>query len=413
MNIRKTNVDKDFEEIYRIWQEIGWIEKNETDKKALKIFLKSGKGIGAEINGNIEAFVNSNYGEMRYLKEDLPLHCVAGVTVSRIARKQGFASRLTAKSIAEAVQNGMVVSGLGMFDQGFYDKLGFGTGSYEHLVVFDPADLILDNIEPSVPTRITYKDWEKAHEARLNRKKYHGFCTIKTKNFTKGEMYWGKKKSFGLGYKDKEGNLTHYFWVKPEKAIHGPYFIRWMVFNNKKQFMELMALMKNLGDQVHAVKMSEPAGIQLQDLIKQPFKGKRITENSNFEQLYKAVAYWQMRIINLEKCLAHTHLPVNKSLKFNLKLEDPIENYLPQDSDWKGLSGEYMITLGSNSDVKEGRDASLPTLKSSVGAFTRMWLGVLPATRLAYTDNLSAPETLLEKLDNTLMLPQPKIDWDF
>jgi hypothetical protein len=299
-----------------------------------------------------------------------------------------------------------------MFEQGFYNKLGYGTGSYEHFVVFDPADLKVD-INPLIPTRITYEDWKEAHKSRVNRRKYHGNCTLYPEMITKGVMQWEKNNGFGLGYTDEKGNLSHYFWAKPESVIHGPYEIGWMVFNNRRQFLELMALLKNLGDQVHSVKMWEPAGIQLQDLIKQPFKGKRVTEKNNYQQKSRASAYWQMRILNLEKCLTKTKLPVNNSLQFNLKLDDPIEEYLPQDSAWTGLTGEYIITLGSDSGLRLGNDPSLPTLKSSVGAFTRMWLGVLPATRLAYTDDFTGQQVLLEDLDKIMTLPYPKNDWDF
>jgi hypothetical protein len=48
-----------------------------------------------------------------------------------------------------------------------------------------------------------------------------------------------------------------------------------------------------------------------------------------------------------------------------------------------------------------------------VGAFTRMWLGVCPATRLAVTDNLRGPQGLLDDLDRILCIPEPHPDWDF
>ncbi len=60
-----------------------------------------------------------------------------------------------------------------------------------------------------------------------------------------------------------------------------------------------------------------------------------------------------------------------------------------------------------------GADPALPTLAASVGAFTRMWLGVRPATGLAATDDLFGPQELLERLDRVLRLPDPKPDWDF
>ena len=79
-----------------------------------------------------------------YLEEDLRLSVVTGVTTSRVVRKQGLAGRLTAEVIAAAVEEGAQVSALSMFEQGFYDRLGFGTGGYEHMIRFDPADLNID-----------------------------------------------------------------------------------------------------------------------------------------------------------------------------------------------------------------------------------------------------------------------------
>jgi len=69
--------------------------------------------------------------------------------------------------------------------------------------------------------------------------------------------------------------------------------------------------------------------------------------------------------------------------------------------------------LGLSSVAEPGIDTTLPTLNASVGAFTRMWLGVRPATGLSWTDELSGPEELLEALDRLLCLPDPKPDWDF
>jgi hypothetical protein len=42
-----------------------------------------------------------------------------------------------------------------------------------------------------------------------------------------------------------------------------------------------------------------------------------------------------------------------------------------------------------------------------------MWLGVLPATGLSVTDNLTGPVDLLTALDVALRLPRPSPDWDF
>jgi hypothetical protein len=123
-------------------------------------------------------------------------------------------------------------------------------------------------------------------------------------------------------------------------------------------------------------------------------------------------AYWQVRMCDLAGCLERTHLR-GDVVRFNLALSDPIERFLDDDAAWRGLSGDYVITLGPSSGAEIGADANLPTLAASVGAFTRMWLGVRPASGLAVTDMLSGPPELLETLDWALRLPDPKPDWDF
>jgi hypothetical protein len=185
-----------------------------------------------------------------------------------------------------------------------------------------------------------------------------------------------------------------------------------MAYQNTDQFLELMALIKNLGDQIRQVWMREPGGIQLQDLLVQPFRYRRLTESGKYENRARASAYWQLRICDLQGCLAQTHL-WSDELRFNLKLSDPIEKYLDDDAPWRGISGKYVVTLGSSSGAEKGTDKSLPTLTASVGAFSRLWMGVRPATGLSATDNLSGPSELLKKLDRVLCLPQPKLDWDF
>jgi hypothetical protein len=94
-------------------------------------------------------------------------------------------------------------------------------------------------------------------------------------------------------------------------------------------------------------------------------------------------------------------------------LTDPVEYAPGEDSQWRGVAGDYVVTLGPSSGAEQGSDDALPTLSASVNAFTRMWLGVRPATGLAVTDNLVGPPPLLEALDAVLRLPDPKPDWDF
>ena len=94
-------------------------------------------------------------------------------------------------------------------------------------------------------------------------------------------------------------------------------------------------------------------------------------------------------------------------------MADPIRQFLPDTASWRGVGGDYIISLGPSSSAEPGRDALLPTLKASVSAFTRMWLGVRPASGLAVTDQLCGPPDLLEELDWALRLPDPRPDWDY
>lgn len=411
MRIRPYNKETDFKYVERIWREIGWLSAgDDDDKTTLKLFLEGSNPIVGEFEGEVEGMVSTCPGEMRYLDQDLKMDVVGAVTISRVARKQGLAKEMTARAIANSALNGAKISALGMFEQGFYNRLGYGTGGYEYIHSFNPANLSI-NLQHRPPRRISKDDWKKAHQARLNRKRCHGSCNITNPLETRGVMN-NTSNGFGLGYYNDEGELSHYIWCEADKVFHGPYWIEWMVYQTKEQFLELMALIKSLGDQVHKIGMIEPAGIQLQDLLHRPFVNKRVTKGSTYSWVQRISAYWQMRILDLEGCLEKTHLL--EEVRFNLNLSDPLEHILPDDAKWKGVGGQYVITLGPASKAEPGYDENLPTLDASVGAFTRMWLGVRPATGLSVTDEIDGPDQLLADLDRVLsIVPQPKPDWDF
>ena len=408
MELRRYDSEKDREAAHRIWREVGWLE----DKtEMMDLVLEAGRAMVAEVNGSAECLVLTAPGTMRYLDEDLPFTCLTGVTTSRIARKQGLAKRLAAHAIAFDAVEGALVAGLGMFEQGYYDQIGFGTGSYAPWVSFDPA-LLNVAIKPRVPRRLTTGDWAIAHQARLERVRTHGNLNLTPPAVTRSEMLW-TDNGFGLGYTDgPDGRLSHYMWCKAKHVERGPYSIRWMVFQTGEQFLELMALLKSLGDQVRMVNMDEPPGIQLQDLLDQPFKQRQISAKSSYATGIRCEAWWQVRICDLAECLARTHL-WGDTVRFNLRLSDPITAYLDETAPWRGVGGDYVVTLGPSSGAEPGSDAALPTMTATVNAITRLWLGVRPAAGLAVTGGLSAPPELLAQLDRLLHLPTPRVDWGF
>jgi hypothetical protein len=409
MDYRPYDPAKDKEAIQRIWREIGWLEKGK--EESLDLLLSCSRALVADISGGPECLVLTTPGTMRYLGEELSFIAVTGVTTSLIARKQGLAKRLLTQALAAEAAAGALVVSLGVFEQGYYDQLGFGTGSYEIWCTFDPARLKIAT-KPRVPRRLTINDWPAMHAARLARRRGHGSANINPPELTHADLIWSEN-GFGLGYSDgPNGELTHYLWVSAKELEHGPYDAWLMVFQTVEQFRELMALLQSLGDQVRAVSLREPPGIQMQDMLEQPFRQRALTKGSKFESSSRASAYWQVRLLNLPGCLARTHLPGHE-VRFNLRLTDPVEPFLDEKAPWHGVAGDYVVTLGHSSGAEPGRDAALPTLSASVGAFTRLWLGVRPATSLAITDDLAGPPALLENLDWALRLPAPKPDWDF
>lgn len=400
---------RDRDAAIRIWREVGWIEDDEKKREAFDLFVEGCRALVADVEGAAECIVLSMPGSLRHLDASLPFSAVVGVTTSRVVRKQGLAGRLTARLIAEDVAEGALVAGLGIFEQGFYDRLGFGSGGYEHWLAFDPAQLKVER-QHRVPRRITLEDWQAVHASRHARRQGHGAVNLDPQVVTQGEMIW-TKNGFGLGYFDgPHGELTHHLWLRGS-GEHGPYTLLWLSYQTADQFLELMALLKSLGDQVRMVWMREPPHIQMQDFLKQPFRFRQLTEKSKYENRMNATAYWQMRICDLPNCLAKTHLR-GAAIRFNLTLSDPIEDFLDADAPWRGVGGAYVVTLGPTSQAVRGTDPALPTLKASVNAFTRLWLGVRPATGLAVTDKLSGPPDLLNRLDE-LRLPTPMPDWDF
>ena len=409
MTWRDYDIDRDRPAIQRIWREVGWLKPGK--ELGQDLFVSVGRAIVADMNGEPECLVVTAPGQVRHLSDDLPFCCVHGVTTSHIARQQGLAGRLTAQAVANGAADGALVAGLGMFDQGYYDKLGFGSGAYSHRVAFDPARLKV-KVRARVPRRLSADDFEIIHAARLARRRGHGACSVISPSMTRADMA-EREGGFGLGYCDGPGGeLTHHMWMNAHDVESGPYDVQWMTHQTSDQFLELLGLLRGLSDQVKLARMDEPWDIQFQDLIERPFRERTVRENGKFMPGIEVYCWWQMRMLDVPGCLAQTHL-LDETVRFNLQLSDPIVGYLREDTPWRGVAGEYIVTLGPESAAVPGQNAALPVLKASVNAFTRLWLGVRPASGLAVTDDLAGPPELLAALDRAVRLPRPMPDWGF
>lgn len=401
--------EEDREAALRIWREVGWIENDFPGREPVLRFIEAGRAVVAEIEGGPEALATTLTGDMQLQSSTLPFTGVTSVTAGRISRRSGAAGAATARIIAEDAEAGAAVAGLSMFEQGYYNKLGFGTGSYEHFLSFDPATLTVP-VGKRLPRRLDPQDAEVIHAARCAR--HRPFGGVNFTSPTSTELAFAEcRNGFGLGFYEGE-ELSHCFWSST-KGEYGPYRIAFMAFRSWEQFLELLGVLKRLGDQVRVVKMVEPPGFQLQDLLEKPFTRQNVTRGGSYENSIIAEAFWQLRILDLPRCVGALSFPHAETLRFKLELEDPITRYLRDYEGWQGIGGEYVVTLGPESAAEAGSHDSLPILRADVGAFSRLLFGVLPAGTLAASDALQGPPELLRRLEETISLPQPHFNWLF
>lgn len=410
--------ERDLDDVQRIWREVGWIDK--APDPYLPDFFAVGRTLVAELNESVECSVMTLPGEIRYQQADLSLCAVAAVTTSHIARRLGLAKQLTARSLAHAGEQGAAVAALGMFDQGFYDKVGFATASYTHLLSFDPAALDID-VPYRAPRRLIVDDYELMHGAMASRLRGHGGCVLSSPLMFKAELGWADG-AFGLGFHGDAGQavsdeLTHFMWLEPNKE-NGPYRVLFLAYRSIDQLLELLGVLKSLADQVYTVAMLEPPELQLQTLLQEPFRLRNLTKESRHANFHRSSAWWQLRVMDVAACVAARSYD-GTTVRFNLQLTDPLEALLAGgDARWRGCAGFYEVSLGQQSVAQrknnaDAFDARLPLVEASVNTFTRLWFGIMPASSLAAVEGLYAPAELLPLLDTALLLPSAQTTWDF
>ena len=353
--------ETDEKAVIRVWQECGWLDlkKNRKAREAFRLWLACGTADVAEFRGNAECLVTTHRGTICLLQDELPFRGVTSVTVGRVMRRMGGAGELTAGALARAAEEGDTVVGLGIFDQGFYNRLGFGNFPYIRHISIDPLALRVPPLKRA-PVRLKKKDLPRIHTNIQDRMRHHGLVKFREPNFT-GLIMAEQDNLFGLGFEDEGGNLTHHFLAE-EKGESGPYRVLWMVYRSYDELVELLSLIRNLGDQVYTFRIREPWGIQIQDLISRPLRTREASEGSKFETRMEAISYKQARLLELERPLAALKVP-GERLRFNLTLTDPIVEFLPENTAWRGLGGDWTVELDENgSSAVSGHAAGLPLM---------------------------------------------------
>ena len=408
--------DRDMESILRTWSETGWWDNEDEQKEKILEFFKAndGRSVVGLIDGHAECVVHRALGTVRYDQALLSMGGVTAVTTSRIARRRQLASRLTARTVAHLADEGCAVAMLGMFDQGFYDRFGFGTGAYENVAWIYPGALAVP-ADYRPPERLELDaDSEELHAAMTSRLSIHGGVVIGGERMTAAGMRVDGDITI-YGYRT-DGAISHFLAVLTT-GEHGPDRITQWAYQTREQCLELLRLVQEWGDQVDVLRLTEPVWLQLQDFIVDPGAQFRRTRGSQTGALrIEADAWWQARIIDLSACIRAIRA-VDDSFSVVVKLTDPLGGHLVDsgyDGAWNGLDGTWRLSFGATHTAERIGSNEPHDLETTVNALTRWWLGVLPAsTLLAMGAFVCTAETaaLLDTLTNHLPTPQP--GWDF
>ena len=399
----------DTADVARIWHETRWIDSdNDGQRRALEAFLRGGAAEVGVIDGAAECLVHRTPGTIDHDRTTLPASVISAVTTSHVGRRQRLASTLTSRALAQASADGAAVALLGMFEQGFYDRFGFATGAPMLVATFDPDSLRVDHVPYRPPVRLGLADSREMGDAMRRRLPHHGRVTLDAVDLMAAE--WGfLEQPFALGYRDGD-RITH-FVAGSMKEENGPFEIQFCSYETGDQLLELLRLLHELGDQVHSVEMMEPPHLQLHPLIEEPNRQRSRSRRSAHETTTRAATWWQLRILDVPAAVSARQW-VGPPVEFDLVISDPIEAMLPDAADeWTGTAGSYRIRIAEESSgerVAEAGTDDRPVLHCSIGSFSRLWFGVQPATSLALTAEVDAPDSLLGRLDAALLLPRPQ-----
>lgn len=397
------------EQCTRIFREASWLPDHPAGVAAMGRYFQDNRCLVAEIDGVVEGMSVAVPGTLRHLAECLPFLAVTSVAVGNAGRKRGLGTRVTGEATARGASDGCLVAALGFFEQGYYNRLGYGNGPYNRIVTFCPSDLPHDLPFPERVCRLGPDNLDEVFRNISERMPCHGQAML-DRSFHAAELQW-EGRSAGIGCRNAEGILTHHLWYTPS-GERGPHRVAWMCYRNGRELLELLGIIRSLGDQVDLMTMEEPPHIQFQDLMKTPMRSMRMLAGRENSVGIRAFSYTQARILDLPGVLERTALPQGEVV-FNLSIHDPISGFISERYGWQGCAGDYTVVLGPHCSARPGHAKGIERMDAGIGAFTRLWLGVGKPSVLALTDELEASQSLLKNLDSVLCLPEPRFNCDF
>ncbi|NNE97008.1 MAG: GNAT family N-acetyltransferase [Acidimicrobiales bacterium] len=408
--------DRDMDDVLAMWKEVGWCDEERTEPFVREFFqANDGRSVVARLNGRAESVAHRSLGSIKYgADRELSAGAITAVTTSRIGRRLRGASRLTARSVATLGGEGCAIALLGMFEQGFYDRFGFGVGPYEHVVRVSPGSLRVP-CEYRTPERFDFENHsEELYEAVVRRHRGHGGLLIGGERAARTIVMLDQQSSV-YGYRT-DGVLSH--WIAVEhQGEHGPDNVIAWAYETPAQCLELLRLCQEWSDQTDVIRFTEPVWLQAQDFIDAPGTNRRRTHGSKASVSTEAFAWWQIRILDLAACV-RPMVAVEDPFDVVVDLSDPIGSHLVDsgyDGSWEPLTGLWRLSFSESHSAERLPDGSeAADLTTSVNALSRWWLGVLPASALAAVGQMDGDPAIFERLDLlTAHLPRPQPGWDF
>ena len=354
-------------------------------------------------------------------RKDLPFSAVAGRPSHPASHENKGLAGTTHRTLGRTRSKRRAHSyqGLSFFEQGYYDRLGFGTAQYEDWIGFDPA--LLNVPFPARPPKTIHhrRLRTRMHQSRLASKKTNtAFVTFPDPNMDPQRQMRHQERLRPRATSTKPQTKSHTTSGAATTTMQNtaPTSSNGWLTRPPEQFLELMGIIRSPrrsspNDQHEPA----PPHPDTRPPQRNPSKTEWTTSKSKFatfSRSHRLLAKPHQRPTQMPRKNTPPRAPTTQ---FNLQLTDPIDDFLPEDETWKSTTGpiHHHPRTRILRDPRHTKKTS-QTLKTTTSAFSRMWLGCLrthiPTLHRHHTSPTRTPHP-----NRTIPGPsQPQgRDWDF